>query len=170
MAEMDIQAVLKYLPQRYPLLLIDRVKECEPGKRIVALKNVSANEPYFQGHFPHRPIMPGMLIIESLVQLADWVVRRGSDFERLALASAFDRVKFRRVVRPGDQLRLEVDVLAGDADADEARFRGRAYCQDALAVSADLTVSLHPVCDYLDPDEARRQFAVLHDDRPVGQP
>lgn len=151
-------------------LLVDAIVEIEPGRRATGIKNVTMSEDFLADHFPHRPIMPGMLIIESLVQLADWVVRRGSDFERLALASAFDRVKFRRVIRPGDQLRLEVDVLAGDAEADEARFRGRAYCQDALAVSADLTVSLHPVCDYLDPDEARRQFAVLHDDRPVGRP
>jgi 3-hydroxymyristoyl/3-hydroxydecanoyl-(acyl carrier protein) dehydratase len=71
---MDIQEVLKYLPQRYPVLMIDRVKECEPGKRIVALKNVSANEPHFQGHFPGRPIMPGVLILEAMAQAAGVLV------------------------------------------------------------------------------------------------
>src|SRR5262249_59316573 len=74
MAEMDIQKILALLPQRYPLLLIDRVRECEPGKRVVALKNVSANEPYFVGHFPGRPIMPGVLILEAMEQ-ADGILR-----------------------------------------------------------------------------------------------
>ena len=74
MRDMDIFEVLKHLPQRYPFLMIDRVKECEPGKRIVALKNVSANEPYFQGHFPGRPIMPGVLILEAMAQAAGVLV------------------------------------------------------------------------------------------------
>jgi hypothetical protein len=73
MADMDIYEVLKHLPQRYPLLMIDRVKECEPGKRVLALKNVSANEPYFQGHFPSRPIMPGVMILEAMAQAAGLV-------------------------------------------------------------------------------------------------
>src|SRR2546430_1103377 len=70
MAELDVYEVLKYLPQRYPVLMIDRVRECDPGKRVVALKNVSVNEPYFQGHFPGRPIMPGVLILEAMAQAA----------------------------------------------------------------------------------------------------
>ena len=74
MPEMDIYEVLKYLPHRYPFLLIDRVMECEPGKRIVALKNVSSNEPHFQGHFPGRPIMPGVLILEAMAQAAGVLV------------------------------------------------------------------------------------------------
>ncbi len=76
MAEMDIDEVLAHLPQRFPMMMIDRVTECEPGKRIVALKNVSANEPYFQGHFPHRPIMPGVLILEAMAQAAGILVFR----------------------------------------------------------------------------------------------
>ena len=76
MAEMDIHEVLEHLPQRYPFLMIDRVLECEPGKRILALKNVSANEPYFPGHFPHRPIMPGVLILEAMAQAAGILVFR----------------------------------------------------------------------------------------------
>src|SRR5262245_12867560 len=70
MAEMNINEVLKHVPQRYPIIMIDRVKECEPGKRVVAVKNVSVNEPYFQGHFPGRPIMPGVLILEAMAQAA----------------------------------------------------------------------------------------------------
>ena len=114
MAEMDIQAVLKYLPQRYPLLLIDRVKECEPGKRIVALKNVSANEPYFQGHFPGRPIMPGVLILEAMAQAAGLLVfsaeppggHEGSVYYYVGI----DNARFKKPVTPGDQLELEVKL------------------------------------------------------------
>jgi 3-hydroxyacyl-[acyl-carrier-protein] dehydratase len=146
-------------------LLVDAILDLEPGRRATGIKNVTMSEDFLADHFPHRPIMPGMLIIESLVQLADWVVRSGSDFECLALASGFDRIKFRRVVRPGDQLRLDVDVLGQESGA--ARVRGRASCGDVLAVSADLTVSLHPIRDYLDPDEARRQFALLRVEQEV---
>ena len=92
MAEMDINEVLAHLPQRYPLLMIDRVKECEPGKRIVALKNVSANEPYFPGHFPHRPIMPGVLILEAMAQAAGVLVFRSA----ANAARRQDRVLLRR--------------------------------------------------------------------------
>ena len=88
MAEMDIYEVLKYLPQRYPVLMIDRVKECEPGKRIVALKNVSANEPFFQGHFPGRPIMPGVLILER------WPKPPGVVFSAEDMADHRDRVLY----------------------------------------------------------------------------
>src|SRR5213082_3953931 len=76
MAEMDVNEVLRHLPQRYPFIMVDRVKECEPGKRIVAVKNVSANEPFFPGHFPHRPIMPGVLILEAMAQTAGVLIHR----------------------------------------------------------------------------------------------
>src|SRR5438874_3939744 len=79
MAEMDVNEVLAHLPQRYPVAMVDRVKECEPGKRIVALKNVSANEPQFQGHFPGRPIMPGVLILEAMAQAAGLLVFTADD-------------------------------------------------------------------------------------------
>jgi 3-hydroxyacyl-[acyl-carrier-protein] dehydratase len=114
MAEMDIQAVLKYLPQRYPLLLIDRVKECEPGKRIVALKNVSANEPYFQGHFPGRPIMPGVLILEAMAQAAGLLVFSaqppGGHDGSVYYYVGIDNARFKKPVTPGDQLELEVKL------------------------------------------------------------
>ena len=112
MAEMDINEVLAHLPQRYPILMIDRVKECEPGKRIVALKNVSANEPYFPGHFPHRPIMPGVLILEAMAQAAGVLVFSAQDAkqhqESVYYYVGIDNARFKKPVVPGDQLELEV--------------------------------------------------------------
>ena len=115
MAEMDIFEVLKYLPQRYPMLMIDRVKECEPGKRVVALKNVSANEPYFQGHFPGRPIMPGVLILEAMAQAAGMLVLSTEDanakhHQNVYYYVGIDNARFKKPVIPGDQLELEVTL------------------------------------------------------------
>ena len=113
MAEMDINQVLKYLPQRYPVLMIDRVKEIEPGKRIVALKNVSANEPHFQGHFPGRPIMPGVLILEAMAQAAGVLVFSAEGATQQSDRMVYyyvgiDNARFKKPVVPGDQLELEV--------------------------------------------------------------
>jgi len=113
MAEMDIYEVLKYLPQRYPVLMIDRVKELEPGKRIVALKNVSANEPHFQGHFPGRPIMPGVLILEAMAQAAGVLVFSAEGAVQQNDRSVYyyvgiDNARFKKPVIPGDQLEIEV--------------------------------------------------------------
>ena len=115
MPEMDIFEVLRRLPQRYPILMIDRVKECEPRKRIVALKNVSANEPYFQGHSPARPIMPGVLILEAMAQAAGLLVLSGEDAllkhqENDYYYVGIDNARFKRPVLPGDQLELEVKL------------------------------------------------------------
>jgi len=115
MVEKDIYEVLKRLPQRYPVLMIDRVKEIEPGKRIVALKNVSANEPHFQGHFPGRPIMPGVLILEAMAQAAGVLVfSAGSnpqDSERsVYYYVGIDNARFKKPVVPGDVLELEVTL------------------------------------------------------------
>ena len=114
MAEMDINEVLEHLPQRYPILMIDRVRECEPGKRIVALKNVSANEPYFEGHFPHRPIMPGVLILEAMAQAAGVLVFSAQDAKEHAESVYYyvgiDNARFKKPVVPGDQLELEVHI------------------------------------------------------------
>ena len=112
MAEMDVNAVLAHLPQRYPFIMVDRVKECEPGKRIVALKNVSANEPYFPGHFPHRPIMPGVLILEAMAQTAGVLMFRTQgtmpDEKTVYYYVGIDKARFKRPVVPGDQLEIEV--------------------------------------------------------------
>jgi 3-hydroxyacyl-[acyl-carrier-protein] dehydratase len=111
---MDIYEVMKHLPQRYPLLMVDRVKTCEPGKRVVALKNVSANEPYFQGHFPSRPIMPGVLILEAMAQAAGLVVlsagNTGAHHENLYYYVGIDNARFKKPVLPGDQLELDVKL------------------------------------------------------------
>jgi 3-hydroxyacyl-[acyl-carrier-protein] dehydratase len=112
MAEMDIYQVLKYLPQRYPVLMIDKVRECEPGKRIVAIKNVSANEPHFQGHFPGRPIMPGVLILEAMAQAAGLIFagRPDQSPDIVYYYAGIDNARFKKPVVPGDQLLLEVTL------------------------------------------------------------
>ena len=116
MPDMDITKVLAHLPQRYPLLMVDRVLECEPGKRILALKNVSANEPHFLGHFPGRPIMPGVLILEAMAQAACILALRTKGEQAGANTAYYyagiDGARFKRPVVPGDQLELEVHVLA----------------------------------------------------------
>jgi 3-hydroxyacyl-[acyl-carrier-protein] dehydratase len=114
MAEMDIQAILEHLPQRYPFLMIDRVKDFEPGKRIVAVKNVSANEPHFQGHFPGRPIMPGVLILEAMAQAGGLLVflTQGTkpDPDSVYYYVGIDDARFKRPVVPGDVLDIEVTL------------------------------------------------------------
>jgi 3-hydroxyacyl-[acyl-carrier-protein] dehydratase len=113
MPELDIYDVLKYLPQRYPLLMIDKVKELDPGKRIVAIKNVSANEPHFQGHFPGRPIMPGVLILEAMAQAAGVMVFSATGMSQDSERSVYyyvgiDNARFKKPVIPGDVMELEV--------------------------------------------------------------
>jgi 3-hydroxyacyl-[acyl-carrier-protein] dehydratase len=114
MAEMGIQDVLAHLPQRYPFLMIDRVKEMDPGKRIVALKNVSANEPHFQGHFPGQPIMPGVLILEAMAQAAGLLVFKSEgtkpDPDAVYYYVGIDNARFKKPVVPGDVLEIEVTL------------------------------------------------------------
>lgn len=110
---MDIHAVMKLLPHRYPFLLVDRVLECEPGKSLVAIKNVSINEPFFQGHFPHRPVMPGVLIIEALAQatgLLAFATVGTPEANTLYYFVGIDKARFRRPVEPGDQIYLKVEL------------------------------------------------------------
>ncbi len=148
MTEMDIQQVLKHLPQRYPMLMIDRVKECEPGKRIVALKNVSANEPYFQGHFPGRPILPGVLILEAMAQAAGLLVFSAEQPAGHADGSVYyyvgiDNARFKKPVVPGDQLELEVTferMLRGIG-----KFSCQARVAGAVVAEAQILCSVRPV-------------------------
>jgi len=111
---MDAQDILRYLPHRYPMLLVDRVLEVEKGKRIVAIKNVSMNEHFFVGHFPHYPVMPGVLIIEALAQAAAILtfvsLETLPDENSLSYFAGIDRARFKRPVMPGDQLRLEAEL------------------------------------------------------------
>lgn len=112
MADMNIHEILKYLPHRYPLLLVDRVKEYSIGESIVALKNVSFNEPFFQGHFPDLPVMPGVLILEALAQASGLLALSNPEWrpdnESLYLFVGIDKARFKRQVSPGDQLMLDV--------------------------------------------------------------
>jgi len=111
---MDIHAVLKQLPHRYPLLLVDRVIECVPGKRIHAIKNVTINEPFFPGHFPHRPVMPGVMILEALAQAAGILAFKTAgvvpDEHTRFYFVGIDKARFRRPVEPGDQLILKATL------------------------------------------------------------
>jgi 3-hydroxyacyl-[acyl-carrier-protein] dehydratase len=138
----DIQAILKILPHRYPFLLIDRVTELVRTKRIVATKNVSVNEPYFVGHFPAGPIMPGVLVVESMAQAGGVLLLfEVPDREhKLLLFTGIERAKFRRPVIPGDQLRIEVDVLVWRGNA--GRMLGKAYIGDKVACEAIITCRL----------------------------
>lgn len=111
---MDIHEILQYLPHRYPILLVDRVLECEPGKHIVGIKNVSINEPFFQGHFPHHPVMPGVLIIEALAQISAILsfktLGNKPDDRSVYYFVGIDDARFKRPVIPGDQLLLEATL------------------------------------------------------------
>ena len=135
----DIHEILELLPHRYPFLLIDRVIEMELGKSLVALKNVTINEAYFMGHFPNRPVMPGVLILEAMAQAGGILAYKTSGARPkdgvLHYFAGIDHARFRRIVEPGDQLRLEVKVLR--AKRDIWKLEGAAFVGDELACSAE---------------------------------
>lgn len=110
---MDIQKIQSLLPHRYPFLLVDRVIETEPGKRLVAIKNVSVNEPFFQGHFPSKPVMPGVLLIEAMAQATGLLAMESAEVPKEAIyyLVGVDKARFKSPVVPGDQVRLEVEVI-----------------------------------------------------------
>src|SRR5687768_6618847 len=126
MSSMDIHEILKYLPHRFPFLLIDKVLQVEPGKSLIAIKNVTSNEPYFVGHFPQRMVMPGVLILEALAQasgiLAFKTTNTLPDNGSLYFFAGIDNARFKRVVEPGDQLKLEVEVVKYKQDV--WKFKG----------------------------------------------
>jgi beta-hydroxyacyl-ACP dehydratase FabZ len=135
----DIEWVMSILPHRYPLLLVDRVLEFEPRKRIVAIKNVTIDEPFFVGHFPGRPVVPGVLVIEGMAQAGGLLVLgEVADRERkLLYFAAIDQAKFRRPVVPGDQLRYEIEVLR--IRSTHCKLAGRALVDGHLAAEAVLS-------------------------------
>ncbi len=139
---LDINAIQGILPHRYPFLLIDRVVEIIPGKRLVALKNATVNEPFFQGHFPGHPIMPGVLIVEAMAQAGGTLLlSEVEDREnKLMVFTGVDRARFRRPVVPGDQLRIEVEVLAWRHTA--ARMQGTVYVDGKKVCEATLSCQL----------------------------
>jgi 3-hydroxyacyl-[acyl-carrier-protein] dehydratase len=136
----DIQEILDLLPHRYPFLLIDRVVEYEPAKRLVAIKNVTINEPFFQGHFPGFPIMPGVLVVEAMAQAgAIIMMTEMPDREKkLVVFTGIERAKFRRQVTPGDQLRIEVDVLSFKSRVGRMEAKATGRRQTGLPGHADL--------------------------------
>lgn len=140
MVSLNIYEILEHLPHRYPFLLIDKVLECEPGKSLVGIKNVSHNEPYFPGHFPTRPIMPGVLILEALAQatgiLAFQTVGRKPDGTSLYYFVGIDNARFKQPVIPGDQLRLEVEYIRQMRGI--WKFDGRAVVDGKVVCSAEL--------------------------------
>jgi 3-hydroxyacyl-[acyl-carrier-protein] dehydratase len=140
----NIQEILGYLPHRYPFLLIDRVVEFEPTKRLVAIKNVTINEPFFQGHFPGYPIMPGVLVVEAMAQAGGMIMMAEiPDREKkLVVFTGIERAKFRRPVSPGDQLRIVVEVLSFRTRA--GRIQGSAFVDGKLACEATLTCQVVP--------------------------
>ncbi|MCS7102061.1 MAG: 3-hydroxyacyl-ACP dehydratase FabZ [Burkholderiaceae bacterium] len=144
---MDIHAILKHLPHRYPIILVDRVLELEKGKRIVALKNVSINEPVFSGHFPHYPVMPGVLIIEALAQAAAILsfatMERLPDDRALYYFAGIDNARFKRPVGPGDQLRLEVQAVRELRGV--GKYAARASVEGQLAAEAELLCAYRPL-------------------------
>jgi 3-hydroxyacyl-[acyl-carrier-protein] dehydratase len=145
--EMDIQEVLRYLPHRFPFLLIDRVRSCEPGKRLVAIKNVTANEPHFAGHFPEWPIMPGVLILEAMAQAAAILgfrtMQRMPDKEEMYYFAGIDSARFKKPVLPGDQLELEVELVASRRGI--GKYECKARVDGALVTEAVLLCALRPV-------------------------
>ena len=146
MADMDIHQVLAHLPQRFPILMIDRVLECEPGKRIRALKNVSANEPYFPGHFPHRPVMPGVLILEAMAQAAGILVFRTlgtkPDEKSVYYYAGIDNARFKKPVEPGDQLIIEVSILGSKRGI--WKFGCTAHVAETLVAEAEILCTVRP--------------------------
>ena len=139
MAKVEQVEIQGLLPHRYPFLLVDRVKEFEPGTRVVAIKNVTVNEPFFQGHFPGRPVMPGVLIIEAMAQAGGVLVFKsgGSVGKTIMYMTGIDEAKFRKPVVPGDQLRFEIEVLKKRPPF--WKMQGKAFVEDEVVCEAVVT-------------------------------
>ena len=146
---MDIGQIMKILPHRYPILLVDRILELVPQEKIVGIKNVTINEQFFQGHFPGHPVMPGVLILESMAQVAGILAFAGTgdlgDVEKnmedkVIYFMSIDNAKFRRPVLPGDQLRQEIFITRSRGNI--ASFEGKAYVDDKLVAEADMKAML----------------------------
>jgi len=142
----DILGIRKILPHRYPFLLVDRVLEVVPGERLIAIKNVTINEPFFDGHFPGNPVMPGVLIVEALAQAGALLVNASQTANGESLANKYlylagiDKARFRRVVLPGDQLRLEAEVTT--IRTRSCKMVGRATVDGQLAASGEMLCML----------------------------
>ena len=139
---MNIQQIMEFLPHRYPFLLIDRVIELEDRKRIVALKNVTYNEPFFMGHFPGAPVMPGVLMVEAMAQAGGILLFNSLEDKesQLAVLLGVDKCRFRKLVRPGDQLVIEVNVMRLRSRV--GKMASKTLVDGELAAEAEITFSL----------------------------
>jgi 3-hydroxyacyl-[acyl-carrier-protein] dehydratase len=141
---MEIREILSYLPHRFPFILLDRVLSCEPGKKIVGLKNVTINEPFFQGHFPENPIMPGVMILEAMAQTAAILSYKTLHYESkgglLYYFVGIDNARFKKPVMPGDQLILDVDMLRIVRGI--GKFAAQARVNDAVVSEAELMCTI----------------------------
>ena len=137
-----IQEILNILPHRYPFLLVDRILEMEMGKRVVGIKNVTINEPFFQGHFPGHPIMPGVLLLEAMAQTGGVLAMRSAEAEGMDIKTkviyfmTIDKVKFRKPVVPGDQVRFELDLIKSRANI--RGYKAQALVDGAVVAEAEL--------------------------------
>jgi 3-hydroxyacyl-[acyl-carrier-protein] dehydratase len=149
MNSLDINQIKQYLPHRYPLLLVDRVLDWEAGKRIVAIKNVTVNEEFFNGHFPHKPVMPGVLMIEAMAQTAALLsfltMDQKPDDDTLVYFLGIDRARFKRPVVPGDQLKMEVEIARVARGI--WKYNAKATVDGQLAVEGELMCTMRSAAD-----------------------
>lgn len=144
-ATLDINEIVKLIPHRYPFLLVDKIVDFHEGDKLTAIKNVTINEPFFNGHFPQRPVMPGVLIVEAMAQAGAILYfqtskMRGEDSDKLLLFAGIDKARFKKVVEPGDQLRIEVKLIKSKGRI--WKLQGEAYVGDQLACSAEIMSAL----------------------------
>lgn len=139
---MDINEILKVIPHRYPMLLVDRILHEEAGKRITGIKNVTINEPFFQGHFPGHPVMPGVLIVEAMAQVGGMLLMGAVENpeDKVVYFMSLDNVKFRRPVVPGDQIRLELEML--QFRGKRCKMRGEAFVDGNKAAEAEMMAQI----------------------------
>jgi UDP-3-O-[3-hydroxymyristoyl] N-acetylglucosamine deacetylase/3-hydroxyacyl-[acyl-carrier-protein] dehydratase len=139
---LDIRDILRVLPHRYPFLLVDRIVEMDPGTRVVGIKNVTINEPFFQGHFPGHPVMPGVLLIEAMAQVGGLLLMGAVENpdNKVVYFMSLDNVKFRRPVVPGDQVRFEVDML--QFKGKRCRMQGAGYVDEKKVVEGEMMAQI----------------------------